>query len=122
MKLTSSQPGNFFKFKELQDCVEGTFVSYTRNVPGRFGAENVLVLRDDHDREVSVRCTANLARIIEENIGKLPGHHLTITFVETRPTTKGSPLKLFDVEIDDDRPSVAPMPPPEFNDTDKMPY
>ncbi len=114
MRLTSSKSVEYFKFKDIGDTVTGAFLSFERDVAGTFGPENILTLKGAHGRIV-IRATANLAAILGENASRLADRQLTITLAALKPTSKGSALKVYNVEIDDEeadesddvRPAVA---------------
>jgi hypothetical protein len=113
MKLTSSKAEEYPKFQTVGDTVKGDFLSYERAVIGKFGPENLLTLRGEHAQRIVVRATTTLASILDENATQLEGKHMTIKLVALRPTNKGSPMKIYDVEID----SNEPPPPFESSDT-----
>jgi hypothetical protein len=109
MKLTSSKAEEYFKFQNIGDTVKGDYLSYERGVRGKFGLENILTLRGERGQRVIVRATTTLASILDENEPLLQGKHMTIKLVALRPTDKGSDMKIYDCEIDDNE------PPPPFN-------
>lgn len=90
----------FFKFESVGDCAEGEFVEYQKNVPSRFGDETILTLRGKRGPLV-IRCTSKLEQIIDDNLAEfVKDAHVKITFTREVPTTKGNPMKDYDVELD----------------------
>ena len=102
MELTSS--GSFFKFQHIGDSIEGLYVSFASGVSGKFGPEDQLIL-EANGVNTMVRCSKALSRTISDNLKKLPGKVLTITYVSDKPTNKGNPMKVFKVEANDPKPA-----------------
>ena len=97
MKLSSGGKA-YPKFNAIGDTAQGTFVSFTEGMPGKFGPENVLLLLDGDEQQI--RCPASLTKTIKANIAEFkPGVLVKITFTKSVPTTKGNPAKIFDVEL-----------------------
>jgi hypothetical protein len=108
MKLKNSASTEFFKFAEIGDVVEGDFVSFTTGVDGRFGPEDILELTGETGQRVSVRCPTSLSRTLSENRHLLlTDRHIRIEFTEERPSRHGTPMKLFDVDLDVEDGKVA---------------
>lgn len=105
MRLTSSKAEEYPKFQNAGDKVAGLAEDWL-TVQGKFGFEKHFILRGDQGQRIIVRATTVLASIIEENIARLRGKRVTITLTRFKPTTKGSPMKLYDVFVDDDAPPV----------------
>lgn len=100
MKLQAKNNSMFVKFESIGDSCEGTFVEFNADVPSRFGVEDQLHLRGANG-PLMVRCQTKLAAIIKDNLDKfLPASHVKIVFTKEVPTTKGNPMKDFDVEVD----------------------
>lgn len=91
----------FFKFDGIGDNITGTFVSYTEGIPGKYGPESHLVLEREDGTQICIRCSVNLARQISENVPAIKGKSLRIELSGERPTAKGSPMKLFSVDVDE---------------------
>jgi hypothetical protein len=90
----------FVKFTDIGDSVEGTFVSFEENVPSKFGDETQLLLKGA-DGPKMVRCTTKLASIIKDNIKLfVKGANVKITFTSEVPTTKGNPMKDYEVDVE----------------------
>jgi len=121
MKLESSTPISYPKFRKVGDAVTGNFISYQADVPSKFGPENVLTLQGDQGKLV-IRATANLSRTLRANLPDLPGTRLTVTYVGDTPSKKGFPVKLFDVEtVEVVAPANEPMQQPVRHDVEPEP-
>ena len=99
MILNDGSNTNYPKFKNIGDEVEGDFVAFDRDVPGKFGIENILRLVDEGS-ELHVRCPATLTRTLASNLRHLVPHaRVKIKFTKTIPTNKGNPAKCFEVDV-----------------------
>lgn len=99
MKLQSKSSTNYVKFNDIRDSVSGRFVSYEEGVDGTFGPENILTIDTGRGRAI-IRCTSHLSSLISDNLESIkPGARMRIELVELRPTNKGSPMKVFEVDL-----------------------
>jgi len=102
MKLQSKSSDRYPKFVAVGDRVAGKIVSFADDVPGRFGPETLLTIRSSEAGEQIVRCSTTLGQTLRENVGELTvGRGITIELADLKEIGKSSPLKLFDVELDD---------------------
>jgi hypothetical protein len=100
MKLTSSSTGSFVKFREPGEVVKGRFVSFETGVDGKFGKEDVLKL-ETADGTTTVKCPAQLSKILSENFDVLEGKVLKIEYTGNRSISGGRTLKTFDVDAEE---------------------
>lgn len=100
MKLQAKDNGSMFvKFEVVGDSCEGTFVEFNENVPSKFGNENQLILNAESGPKM-IRCATKLTSIIKDNLEHfVPGAKVKIVFTKEVPTTKGNPMKDFDVDL-----------------------
>ena len=105
MKLESKSQGKFkfFKFAAIGDTVVGKFLQFDVGVPGKFGDETNLILETE-DGAVSVKCTADLANKIGDNLEAIQGKYLTIRYAADKNVGKASPMKVYDVDAEDAAP------------------
>lgn len=105
MKLSSGGT-SYPTFTTLGDEIEGDFVKFVEQEPGKFGPKDTLYLNDGDD--LVVRCGTSLSRTIKANLGILkPGMRLRLTYARDVPTNKGNPMKIIDVEAVDASTSTA---------------
>jgi hypothetical protein len=69
-------------------------------VPSRYGDEDQLIMKDDTG-PIMIRCTSKLSAILKDNLGVIVrGSWLKITYTADVPTTKGNPMKDYDVDVE----------------------
>lgn len=109
MKLEDKTPrdqssSKFPKFKEIGDTIVGNFVSFEESVKGKFGLEDQLIL-DGENGQVMINCPAHLARVIKSNLESIKdGDKLTVKYVSDKDIGKASPMKMFDVDVEEGHP------------------
>lgn len=98
------------KFRKPGDVVEGGFVSFTLQVPGNFGPEDVLMLSREDGAPLNVRCSAMLSACFRDNPPPPLGARVRIEFTHTTPNTKGKPTKHYTVEVAEEQSPTASAP------------
>ena len=105
MKLKDKTPRGdansmFVKFTTIGDSCEGEFVEFNEDVPSRYGDEDNLILRGDKG-PLCIRCPTKLKAIVKSNLESfVRGARVKVTFTAEIPSSKGNPMKDFDVEVD----------------------
>lgn len=100
----------FFKFNAIGDRLAGVFLSYSISNAGNYGPKPEYVFRikgpDGQPQEVALNPPTRLAMALEKAQLK-KGHKVIAVLTGEKDVGKGSPMKLFEVMVDDS-PSAAP--------------
>jgi hypothetical protein len=79
------------------EVVQGGFVSFEADVPGKFGDEDVLTLEDADGVALKGSCPAALSRVFRANQIN-PGTGIVITYKGQARSKAGKPFHLYEVE------------------------
>jgi hypothetical protein len=125
MKLTDKTPSDgsdlkYVKFDAIGDYVTGLYLR-SEQTQGKFGPRLEVTLKT-RDGEKIVTCSKHLERVITSNLEDIKGKVLTITYTSEKDIGKGNPMKVFDVDVRDNRPGAKPVATPIEADEDPLPF
>jgi hypothetical protein len=116
-KVTASG-GNTAKFDKVGDSVEGLYIGVQYDANGKFGPTNKHLLKTP--KGVTVVYAKPNSQLNDLFDGET-GNEIRITFVDTKPSNKGNPQKLYKLSINDevDRTPADELPTFEANAEDE---
>jgi hypothetical protein len=90
------------------EVVQGGFVSFEADVPGKFGDEDVLTLEDADGVALKGSCPAALSRVFRANSNISPGTGIIIKYKGQGRSKAGKPFHNYEVETVDADASFDP--------------
>lgn len=92
---------NFFKFENVNDSIEGTYIKRTDGIPNKFGQIQTIVdLLQSNGEVMSVSIGSTKTRLLEELSNIQLGQIIGFKFIASKPSSFGNPSKIIKIVHD----------------------
>lgn len=123
---------NFHKFDQPGDKFSGVFVSVSEE-DGKYGKRKNYKFKTRNAEGAIIEAVITPPTDLDRKMRKVqwkPGYRVKITYTHNQDIGKESPMKVFDLEVDDAPPApkaaapkpLPPPPPPAADELDDIPF